>query len=360
MKFNPINIIHVLIIWQSLLIAIVLATPKYNKNKSNKFLSLLLLTLGVHFIYNLLYTNSLFLHILPPYSCCYGFLYGPLFFLYIKFNLEKDATFRPFYWFHFSPFFSIILLTFLGFYICRYVSILIFPVMLVYAAFSFREISVYTKTISHVYSKNFNSETKWLKTLSVFMLVIVVFDLLQSRLPFFFLFNIKISMEVVVQVGLFLFVSMINYQGLKKSHTFQQISESDIEMGKLAENKTTFSAFDKNILRDFSIKLEEHMMKDQPFLNPDLNINILAGELEVSEKTISQTINHVIGTNFSDYINSYRIEFARLKLEKDINNTLSMKEIMFDVGFSSRSVFNTAFKKKIGLTPSEYKKKLQY
>ena len=237
MKIHPINIIHVLIIWQSLLFAIVLATPRYNKNKSNKFLSLLLLTLGVHFIYNILYSNGLYLNILPRYSCCYGFLSGPLFFLYIRFHLANDATFKPLYWLHFSPFLMILILTSLGFVVCRYVGILIFPVMLAYSIFSFREIAIYTKTIPHVSSGNFTSETKWLKTLSVFMLVIVILDLLQSQMPFLFIRHFKIPIEALVQIGLFLFVSMINYQGLKNPHSFQQISESDIAMSRSSEPK---------------------------------------------------------------------------------------------------------------------------
>ena len=195
MKINPINIIHVLVIWQSLLFAIVLVTPRYSKNKSNKFLSLLLLTLGVHFIYNFLYSNGLYLHILPRYSCCYGFLYGPLFFLYIKFHLEKGATFKPLYWLHFSPFFLILVLTSLGFIVCRYVGILIFPVMLAYSIFSFREIAIYTKTIPHVSSKNFTSETKWLKTISVFMLVIVLLDILQSQIQVFSIGHFEIHIR---------------------------------------------------------------------------------------------------------------------------------------------------------------------
>jgi AraC-like DNA-binding protein len=229
--------------------------------------------------------------------------------------------------------------------------------MLAYSIFSFREIAIYTKTIPHVSSKNFTSETKWLKSISVFMLVIVLLDLLQSQMKFISVAHFKIPIEVVVQIGLLLFVSMINYQGLKNPHSFQQISDSDIAMSKSSETKSTLATIDKNKLQELANKLEEYMKQDQPFLNPELNINILAGTLAVPEKTISQAINHIIGSNFSDYINSYRIEYARLKLEQDNERSISIKEVMYDVGFNSRSVFNTAFKKKTGLTPSEYQKR---
>lgn len=229
--------------------------------------------------------------------------------------------------------------------------------MLAYSIFSFREIAIYTKTIPHVSSKNFTSETKWLKTISVFMLGIVLLDLLQSQMQFISIGHFEIPIEVAVQIGLLLFVSMINYQGLKNPHSFQQISESDIAMRKSSETKSSLATIDKNRLQELANKLEEYMKKDKPYLNPELNINTLAGALDVPEKTISQTINHIIGSNFSDYINSYRIEYARLKLEQDSESSLSIKEIMYDVGFNSRSVFNSAFKKKTGLTPSEYQKR---
>lgn len=229
--------------------------------------------------------------------------------------------------------------------------------MLAYSIFSFREIAIYTKTIPHVSSKNFTSETKWLKTISVFMLVIVLLDLLQSQMKFISVAHFKIPIEVVVQIGLLLFVSMINYQGLKNPHSFQQISESDIAISKSSETKSALAAIDKNKLQELASKLEEYMKQDQPYLNPELNINTLAGTLNVPEKTISQTINHIIGSNFSDYINSYRIEDARIKLEQDSEKSISIKEVMYDVGFNSRSVFNSAFKKKTGLTPSEYQKR---
>ncbi len=229
--------------------------------------------------------------------------------------------------------------------------------MLAYSIFSFREIAIYTKTIPHVSSKNYTSETKWLQTISVFMLVIVFLDILNSQIQVFSIGHIEIKTEVVIQISILLFVSMINYQGLKNPHSFQQISESDIAMSKSSETKSMLATIDKNKLLELANKLEEYMKSEQPYLNPELNINMLAEAIKVSEKTISQTINHIIGSNFSDYINTYRIEDASLKLEQDIENSLTIKEIMYDVGFNSRSVFNTAFKKKTGLTPTEYQKR---
>ena len=189
------------------------------------------------------------------------------------------------------------------------------------------------------------------------MLVIVLFDILQSQIPLIYIGQFEIPTEFVVQTCLLLFVSMVNYQGLKNPHSFQQITESDITISKASETKSSLQTIDKKVLQELAEKLEKYMELEKPYLNPDINIKMLAEYMKVSEKTMSQTINHIIGSNFSDFINSYRIEDARSKLEKDTEETISIKEIMYDVGFNSRSVFNLAFKKKTGLTPSDYQKR---
>ncbi|MBK7788897.1 MAG: hypothetical protein IPJ54_10035 [Saprospiraceae bacterium] len=45
-----------------------------------------------------------------------------------------------------------------------------------------------------------------------------------------------------------------------------------------------------------------------------------------------------MGSNFSDYINSYRIQFVRQKLEEDKDRSMSIKEVMYEARFNSRSV----------------------
>jgi AraC-like DNA-binding protein len=359
MNISPVNIIHILIVWQSLLFAVVLATPAYNKNKSNLFLSLLLLTLAVHFSYNLLYSNGLYVDVLPQYSCSYGFLYGPLFFLYIKFHLEKNAAMKPRQWLHFVPFFTILIVTAAGFKICKWASLLIFPTMLTYAILSFRELALYAQTIVHVSSKNVDSETKWLKTLSVFMLAIVLVDIFSARVQSIPIFNTQLQTEVVVQVVILCFVSLINYQGLRNPLPFQQISESDIELSKASNAKAPLAKIDVQILQDLVARLDQYMLECQPYLDADLSINAVAASMGVSEKNLSQSINTIVGANFSDYINTYRIEYVRKKLDDDTARSMSIKEVMYESGFNSRSVFNTAFKKKTGFTPSEYQKRHQ-
>ncbi len=82
---------------------------------------------------------------------------------------------------------------------------------------------------------------------------------------------------------------------------------------------------------------------------------MLAEELEIHPKKLSQVINQCIGNNFSDYINSSRIAEAKFLFETSTDSQLTIMEVMYKVGFNSSSVFNTYFKKKTGFTPTPFK-----
>lgn len=64
-------------------------------------------------------------------------------------------------------------------------------------------------------------------------------------------------------------------------------------------------------------------------------------------------MNERLNTNFRNYINSYRIEEAKkILINESDKNILT---ICYDVGFNSKSTFNTCFKKYTGKTPSEFR-----
>jgi AraC-like DNA-binding protein len=63
--------------------------------------------------------------------------------------------------------------------------------------------------------------------------------------------------------------------------------------------------------------------------------------------------------NFYEFINNYRIKEAKEILTADSNQEKTISDIFLAVGFNSKSVFNTFFKKNVGLTPSEFRKQLK-
>lgn len=105
--------------------------------------------------------------------------------------------------------------------------------------------------------------------------------------------------------------------------------------------------------------LESYMQASEPYLDPDLSVETLANNIDANPKQLSTLINQYMGKNFFNYVNAYRIEKAKLLLSDPVQAKRSVLVILYEVGFNSKSSFNTAFKKYTGHTPSSYRKSLQ-
>lgn len=100
-------------------------------------------------------------------------------------------------------------------------------------------------------------------------------------------------------------------------------------------------------------KLLDIMQKEKPFLRPNFSLPDLAQQLNVSIHLLSQVINDGLGKSFFEMTAEYRIEEAKLLLKAQSN--IKIEEIAEQVGYNSKSSFNTAFKKITGKTPSEFR-----
>jgi AraC-like DNA-binding protein len=79
----------------------------------------------------------------------------------------------------------------------------------------------------------------------------------------------------------------------------------------------------------------------------------LARMLGTSVHTLSQVINDGLGRNFFEMTAEYRVEEAKSLLKSQPN--IKVEEIAVQVGYNSKSSFNTSFKKIAGKTPSEFR-----
>ncbi|MDQ1355605.1 MAG: Helix-turn-helix protein [Acidobacteriota bacterium] len=103
-------------------------------------------------------------------------------------------------------------------------------------------------------------------------------------------------------------------------------------------------------------KLKRLMETEKLYREPDLSLQGLAEKMGVGHHVVSQVLNEKLNRNFSDYINSYRIEEAKKILEGPLKEDVKITAVAFDVGFNTMVAFYNAFKKYTGMTPSEYKK----
>lgn len=99
-------------------------------------------------------------------------------------------------------------------------------------------------------------------------------------------------------------------------------------------------------------RLERVMTEKSVFKNPNLKLNDLAQEINVSAHQLSQLLNESMGKGFTLYVNEYRIQEACRILSTADN--LTIEAIGEEVGFNSKSTFFSAFKKLKGVTPAVY------
>lgn len=115
------------------------------------------------------------------------------------------------------------------------------------------------------------------------------------------------------------------------------------------------SAQEKLLNPEYADKIDTTMRSQKTYLNPELTLDMLAENLAIPAKDLSMIINRHFNLNFYEFINGYRIEEVQKRLLDPANKDKTITDIYLEVGFNSKSVFNTFFKKLVGKTPSEYR-----
>lgn len=116
---------------------------------------------------------------------------------------------------------------------------------------------------------------------------------------------------------------------------------------------------DKKTTMDYAGKLLDFVDSEKPFLNPSVTIRSLASQLEIHPNQLSWLLNEYIGKKFNEFINHYRLEHFKELVQNPDNDRISVIGLAYESGFNSKTVFNTFFKKEMGITPLQYLQSLK-
>jgi AraC-like DNA-binding protein len=125
---------------------------------------------------------------------------------------------------------------------------------------------------------------------------------------------------------------------------------------KMRRRKYAKSGLNDQQLLEYKARVEEIMRSQQIFLQSDLTLPKLATAVDCSINHLSQVINSGFGVSFFDYLNQYRIEYARELLTRLDGQDHAILNVAYSVGFNSNSAFYAAFKKHAGQTPAHYRR----
>ncbi len=139
--------------------------------------------------------------------------------------------------------------------------------------------------------------------------------------------------------------------GMARPSDLTRLTSREAQLHKYAK-----SGLHSEQLLEYKHRLEQVMRSQQAFLRTDLTLPKLAEIVNCSVNHLSQVINSGFGMSFFDYLNQYRIHYARELLTRLDGQSGAILNIAFTVGFNSNSAFYAAFKKYVGRTPAEYRR----
>lgn len=219
--------------------------------------------------------------------------------------------------------------------------------------FSIRHYRKYRAWLDENYSDTERIKFDWLKNfLYLFTFVFTlgaIFDFTGS-----FLFPLSYIQYFYFEFVLALVIYYLAIAGYLRSETIE-INFTEMESEKIeaamSEKKSLLGAGE---LENFKTRLDELMRTEKPFLDPQLTLANLAKRFGVNTTVLSFVINNGFGKNFNDFVNEFRINEVKTKIESGAAANQNLLGIAFDAGFNSKATFNRAFKKFTGIAPTEF------
>jgi AraC-like DNA-binding protein len=162
--------------------------------------------------------------------------------------------------------------------------------------------------------------------------------------------DISDIMGIVGNYGTFVLINVLIFYALVYSGVFEGISQDTRRKHGRHEEQDPIDP--KHVGR-----IRVAMETGRLFLNPRLTVDEFAGHVELSPRQVSSVINRCLGRNFLEFVNSYRVEEAKRILAEPANSDDAVLDIASKSGFNSKATFNRFFKKFVGVTPTEYRRR---
>ncbi len=282
------------------------------------------------------------------------FLLAPVLYLYLRSIVIPEQRIKPGDLIHFIPFVAISLFTVLLLLIAKghYVflrEVIGSPWLFMIIQFGFylfqshRLIKLHSQKITQGLSNIEGFDVSWIRTvLWLFGLLLFFFIVITPLL----IHGISLTAYQKSSAVFFSLLSFfISYKGIRQKvpNEAYNVPQDQIENP------------DQPMLQSQKEKLLDYMDSQKPYLDPELTLSDLAGQLSMGRNQLSLLINSGIGDNFYNFVNTYRVNEVKRLINEDKSKRYTIMALAHDAGFNSKSSFNHIFKKVTGLTPSEYR-----
>lgn len=217
------------------------------------------------------------------------------------------------------------------------------------------------KKYKTVYLENYSNANyaiyKWLFQITVFTAIAHTFVIIRWYLSNSTFQSYILNINILISISVLLITVFFVLKALYQPELFTGININLKPLKTSIKEKNEETIIQKNELENESLKkLTSFMKKEQPFLDFELTLQKLAFQIDIPERELSVLINHHLGKHFFDFVNEYRINEAKVVLGNPDEKDVTILEILYQVGFNSKSSFYTAFKKSTNQTPTQYRK----
>lgn len=376
-KLSFLNGVAWIAVFVSLLLAFFLLTVKTENKLANRLFAIFFILTAVDlsgfFVYDFIY-GKVNLEVFRWTTCL---IEMPLFYLYVLSVCYSDFRLKWKHLLHAIPFIVVNLVFVPRFYFAPTAEKLHFfefhnqmPEMkffliLVEVQYFFYIISVFLilKKYREIYLENYTNPStstyKWLFQITVVFLGSHTLVLLKGLLRYTDFNETFIWANILVGSVALLVTCWFVLKAMNHPELFRGIN-SKLQLAKdiLPKENQAVAEIKGNQNDAVKVQIEElkqYMTQKEPYLDPSLTIQELANQINIPVRDLSVLINHYMDQHFFDFVNEYRIQKAMNILKNPSKKELTVLEILYEVGFNSKSSFNTSFKKYTNLTPTAYR-----
>jgi AraC-like DNA-binding protein len=372
-QFDVYSIITLFGIAQGLFLSVILLRMRRGNRRANRLLALLLVVLSAGiFIYSIIQRTFLMRHLpfLIGWSAPLQYLYGPIYYHYVRTLIEPGFRLKPRHGLHLLPAVACVAVL-MPFYLQNPAAKIDYlmnfalpgtvrwndPVtvawlvsvvhVIIYTVSAKFQLHRHQAAIKQVYSNIDRINFRWLRIVIPFFSLSWYLILAATIIDVFVIrgFVLNKIIPMLATACFFLF----GYVGMLKQDVAPPAPEPAAPGRKYQK-----SPLDTEESKRLLAALHRFMDKDRPFLEPELTLPGLAEHMGVNRNDLSRAINENTGSNFYDLVSRYRVEEMKRLMADPEKRKLTLLALALEAGFNSKAAFNNAFRKQAGTTPSRY------
>ncbi|WP_375201277.1 helix-turn-helix domain-containing protein [Hyphococcus sp.] len=305
-------------------------------------LAALLILFSVHMLFNALEETRL----LPGailVTPAFGLVYGPLFYIFVRRLIFADGhDWRQIYP-HFIP--ALIAIPLAQWFDFIHLAALVS--LITYGVLTIRLIGRYHAETASTRSDAASIRLNWITQVFAGFAALTVIDAIR-------MFTRSVQsplMETLSYAGVLTaggaLMGALVWRAITQPDYFKGLAESE----RASPPEITPAPADETLF----LRIDEKIRADALQRQPHLTLSEVASVANLTERDVSRAINANARRSFCDYINAFRVSDVCAMLNARPDATIL--DIAFEAGFTSKSSFNAVFKKELGVTPSEYRRR---